>query len=50
MDPRGDHAGPGDVTGEERHATLRRAAASLTATARRAESGRRGGHAGEDAR
>ncbi|MEU8652629.1 DUF6380 family protein [Streptomyces sp. NPDC048737] len=50
MDPRGEHADHGDVTGEERHATLRRDAASLTATARRAESDRHGGRAGEGAR
>ncbi|MEU2286604.1 DUF6380 family protein [Streptomyces sp. NPDC013178] len=46
----GDKVDQGDVTGEKRHATLRCGAASLTATARRAEAGRHGGRAGEGAR
>ncbi|MFE0452691.1 DUF6380 family protein [Streptomyces sp. NPDC058914] len=42
-------AGRGDGTGEKRHATLRRGAASLTATTRRARCRRHGGRAGEGA-
>ncbi|MGV9560523.1 DUF6380 family protein [Streptomyces sp. NPDC003522] len=49
MDPQGD-ADHGDVTGGKRHATLRRDAASLTATARRTGFDRQGGRAGEGAR
>ncbi|WP_373311872.1 DUF6380 family protein [Streptomyces aurantiogriseus] len=43
----GDKVDQGDVTGEKWHATLRCGAASLTATARRAEVRRPGGRAGE---
>ncbi|MFE7650545.1 DUF6380 family protein [Streptomyces phaeoluteigriseus] len=51
MDPRGDNdVDQGDAAGEKRHATLRRGAASLTATARRAEFDRHGGRTGEGAR
>ncbi|MFG3515085.1 DUF6380 family protein [Streptomyces bobili] len=51
MDPRGDDAREqGDAAGEKRHATLRRGAASLTATVGRAEFDRHGGRTGEGAR
>lgn len=43
-------ADQGDGTGEKRCATLRRGAASLTATARRAECKRHGRRTGEGAR
>ncbi|MEU9381876.1 DUF6380 family protein [Streptomyces sp. NPDC048279] len=45
-----DEVGQADVTGEKRQATLRRGAASLTATARPAPLHRHGGWAGEAAR
>ncbi|MFF8970969.1 DUF6380 family protein [Streptomyces sp. NPDC014995] len=50
MDTLGETVGRGDGTADKRHATLRRGAASLTATARRAPLERRGGRAGEAAR
>ncbi|MEU0117115.1 DUF6380 family protein [Streptomyces bobili] len=51
MGPRGDNAvEQGRTAGEKRHATLRRGAASLTATAGRAEFDRHGGRTGEGAR
>ncbi|MFD7133358.1 DUF6380 family protein [Streptomyces sp. NPDC059894] len=49
MGPTSDPADRGDGTGEKRHATLRRGAASLTATACRAPFPRHGGRAGEGA-
>ncbi|MET7779458.1 DUF6380 family protein [Streptomyces sp. NPDC005388] len=45
-----DNMGQGDSTGEKRHATLRRRAASLTAMACRAPFNHRGAAAGEGAR
>ncbi|MEV7324815.1 DUF6380 family protein [Streptomyces sp. NPDC093970] len=45
-----DKVGQADATGGKRQATLRRGAASLTATARRAPFHRHGGRAGEAAR
>ncbi|MER7836958.1 DUF6380 family protein [Streptomyces sp. NPDC096040] len=45
-----DKVGQADSTGEKRQATLRRGAASLTATARSAPFHRHGGRAGEAAR
>ncbi|WP_375803632.1 DUF6380 family protein [Streptomyces sp. A012304] len=50
METRGETVDQGDDTGAKRHATLRGGAASLTATARRAQCTRHGGHAGEGAR
>ncbi|WP_353962840.1 DUF6380 family protein [Streptomyces sp. NBC_01275] len=50
MDSAGDKLDQGDSTDEKRHATLRCGAASLTATARRAEFKQHGGYAGEGAR
>ncbi|MFC4507472.1 MULTISPECIES: DUF6380 family protein [Streptomyces] len=46
----GDKPAQGDAVGEKRHATLRHGAASLTATARRAEFTYHRGSAGEGAR
>jgi hypothetical protein len=50
MDTQDDTVDQGDVTGEKWQATLRCGAASLTATARRAQFERHGGRAGEGAR